>query len=100
MRKTYMPKQYTLKQYISATQQLADHHGLVVVVFEKGGKALVFKVLLKTAESVPIESWAITTTGGDNPKVASAEYLLKPAQNIRGAQQKEFDAIIEMMIED
>lgn len=92
-----MPKQYALKDYITATQKLADHHGLVAVVFEKGSKALVFKIFLKSDQTTPTEAWTITTTGGTSPKIASGEYLKKPALHINAAQQKEFDAIIEML---
>lgn len=86
-----------MDKYIRAAQALGEHHGLVVVVFDKHAPFIVFKVFLHAEEKlIPLEAWTVHTVDTP-PVIASEEYLKLPAEHINRADQAEFDAIIEML---
>lgn len=96
-----MPKRYSLNEYSEAVRKLADYHGEEVALLNKGGKAYLFKLFIKGNKSgVPLESWVVWTSGGNDPVIASGEALKLPAQYIRNASQEEFTALLEGLFLD
>lgn len=94
-----MRKLYPLDAYIRAVEELARRHGLSVRPYQGKKNAVGFRVFKSNNSEIPIEVWTIHTEHGRGKSrlVWSRGDMKKPALNIMGATQEEFEEILDSL---